>query len=65
MSNRYEQQSGIWLSFHNCIYIQAHARILIYRRGLLPARFVEHVHLHEQEAFFDQRIKYTEHVLSK
>ena len=34
-------------------------------RGLLPARFVEHVHLHEKEAFFDQNIKYTEHVFSK
>ena len=34
-------------------------------RGLLPARFVEHVHLHEQEGFFDQKIKCTEHVLSK
>ena len=34
-------------------------------RGLLPAHFVKHVHLHKQAAFFDQKIKYTEHVLSK
>jgi len=34
-------------------------------RGLLPARFVEHVHLHEQEVCFNQKNKYTEHVLSK